>query len=218
MKILIIEDEKNLRNSLCELLKFNMYEVIVAEHGLEALSLMSAGEHPDLVISDIIMPEMDGISLFKTMQADENLKFIPFIFLTARAEMDDIRLGMSLGADDYITKPVKYADLIAAVELRLQKKKSLVDDISNRLLSTNNADNKRRKEDLALMLQPISASEMRVLSALAEFKISKIIAENLFLSVKTVQNHRAHMAIKLGMSGQNSLLVFAVECKACGLL
>ncbi len=216
--ILVVEDEDNLRNSLCELLKFNQSEVWLAENGKVAISVLEANGVPDLIISDIVMPEMDGITLCKTLQADERFKFIPFIFLTAKAELDEIRTGMGMGADDYITKPVKYADLIKAIDLRLAKRKSLVNKISSSMESKADNGNNERKAELSRMLGLFTASEKRVLKALAEDKISKIIAQRLFLSIKTVQNHRSHMVLKLGMSGQNSLLVFAVEANSLGLL
>ena len=216
--ILIVEDEDNLRNSLCELLKFNDTEVWLAENGKVALSVLQANGLPDLIISDIVMPEMDGLSLCKTLQADERYKFIPFIFLTAKAELDEIRTGMGIGADDYITKPVKYADLIKAIDMRLAKRKSLVNKISSSIESQPDNGNAERKAELIKMLALFTASEKRVLKALAEDKISKIIAQRLFLSIKTVQNHRSHMVLKLGMSGQNSLLAFAVEANSLGLL
>ena len=216
--ILVVEDEDNLRNSLCELLKFNQSEVWLAENGKVAISVLEANGVPDLIISDIVMPEMDGITLCKTLQADERFKFIPFIFLTAKAELDEIRTGMVMGADDYITKPVKYADLIKAIDLRLAKRKSLVNKISSSMESKADNGNNERKAELSRMLGLFTASEKRVLKALAEDKISKIIAQRLFLSIKTVQNHRSHMVLKLGMSGQNSLLAFAVEANSLGLL
>lgn len=218
MNILIVEDEVNLRNSLSELLRFNDYNVSMAEDGVHALSLLSSGLTPDLIISDIIMPEMDGVALLKNLQEDDRLRFIPFIFLTARAELEEIRMGMGLGADDYITKPVKYADLIAAVELRLKKKSSLVENITQKVSTPARQNSAARIDELKEMLDVVSPSERRVLEALSDNKISKVVAEQLFLSIKTVQNHRSHMAAKLGMSGQNSLLAFAVECRTFGLI
>lgn len=215
MHILIVEDEENLRNSLKELLQFNKYRVTTAENGADALGLLAAGMSPDLIISDIIMPVMDGTEFIREVQAEDTMKHIPFIFLTARAELDEIRAGMGLGADDYIIKPVKYNDLIAAVELRIRKKQSLVDNITQKIRPAPNAE---RVAALKKQLALISDSELRVLRALSENKISKVVAGKLYLSIKTVQNHRANMAAKLGIKGQNSLLALAVECKSLGLI
>ena len=218
MKILIVEDEDNLRNSLCELLQFSDFEVAMAENGQRAIDLLNTYEPPDLIISDIVMPDMDGINLCKHLQADDRYRFIPFIFLTAKSELDEIRTGMALGADDYITKPVKYVDLINAIDIRLKKKESLITSITQNLASSGVNGNAEKKMKLSGMLELLSSSEKRVLNSLAEDKISKKIAQRLFLSIKTVQNHRSNMVIKMGMTGQNSLLAFAVECQSLGLL
>lgn len=218
MNVLIVEDELNLRNSMSWLLRSSNYNVMMAEHGKEALDLLNSGYMPDIILSDIVMPEMSGITFFNELQKDNRFRFIPFIFLTAKAGIDDIREGMGMGVDDYITKPVKYEDIVRAIEKRVQKKLALSEEIAHKVMSTISQPNLKRKEELNEKLELISTSEKRVLSALAEDKISKIIADKLYLSIKTVQNHRSNMSIKLGLSGQNSLLPFAVECKALGLL
>ena len=215
--ILIVEDEENLRNSLGELLAYNKYNVWMAENGVKALELLKLGKFPDIIISDIIMPEMDGIALCKNLQNDERLKFIPFIFLSAKVDLDDIRTGMNIGADDYITKPVRYTDLIHAINVRLQKKQLLEEKLAQDIIQTNGG-NSTQKQAFLKKLALFSDSEMRVLKALPKLKVSKAIAQHLFLSIKTVQNHRSNMVRKLGFSGQNSLLAFAVECYSLGLL
>jgi DNA-binding NarL/FixJ family response regulator len=217
-KILIVEDENNLRNSLSELLRLSDFEVAMAENGQKALDILHAGDIPDLIISDIVMPDMDGFNLCRYLQADDNFRSVPFIFLTAKSELDEIRAGMGLGADDYITKPVKYDDLISAINTRLKKKEHLVSSVAQNLVSADVNSITRKKTKLTEMLDLLSVSEKRVLKALAEDKTSKVIAQRLFLSVKTVQNHRSNMAVKIGMTGQNSLLAFAVECQSMGLL
>jgi DNA-binding NarL/FixJ family response regulator len=216
--ILIAEDEPNLRNSLKELLDLNGYEVRTAENGTEALAHLSSSYTPDLIISDIVMPGMDGIALFKNIQNDSSLRSTPFIFLRARAEIDEIRLGMGLGADDYITKPVRFSELLKCIEVRISKRETIRSEIRKETLPADSEATSARKAELSAKLQLISVSEKRVLDALSSDKTSVTIAKRLFLSIKTVQNHRSHMAIKLGMSGQNSLLAFAVECKTLGLI
>ncbi|MFA6598312.1 MAG: response regulator [Ignavibacteriaceae bacterium] len=119
-KILIIEDEKPVRTGIKDLLEIKNYSVLEAESGAEGLKL--AKEHvPDLIICDIKMPNMDGYEVLKRLNKNETLSSIPFIFLTAKTEMTDLRYGMNLGADDYITKPFMAADLFRAIEVRLSK-------------------------------------------------------------------------------------------------
>jgi DNA-binding LytR/AlgR family response regulator len=119
-KILVIEDEKPVRIGIKDLLEIKGYIVFVAESGVEGLKLVNENS-PDLIICDIKMPNMNGYEVIKRLNKDESLSLIPFIFLTAKADMADLRYGMNLGADDYIIKPFKAADLYKAIEVRLNK-------------------------------------------------------------------------------------------------
>ncbi len=120
-KILVIEDDYDLRSGLIDLLTEEEYEVISAENGLQGVEF-ARRFLPDLIISDILMPELDGFGVFKELQKETTTSGIPFIFLSARADNTDIRYGMNLGADDYLTKPYKADDLINAVRSRLSRK------------------------------------------------------------------------------------------------
>jgi two-component system, sensor histidine kinase and response regulator len=126
--ILIVEDEKDVRMNLQDLLETESYNVLVAKDGNEGVKL-AANNLPDLILSDIKMPKLNGFEFFKTLQKDPFTASIPFIFLTAKVEMSDFREGMSLGADDYLTKPFKAEDVLRAIEVRLQKKEQLVEEV-----------------------------------------------------------------------------------------
>src|SRR5437762_14280190 len=104
-KILVIEDEPEMRRNITALLRFKEYHPIAAENGRLGVE-MARREMPDLILCDVMMPELDGPGVLRALQADAKLAVIPFIFLTAKGEKDDLRSGMSLGADDYLTKPV----------------------------------------------------------------------------------------------------------------
>jgi DNA-binding LytR/AlgR family response regulator len=119
-KILIIEDEKQLLNNISILLNSEGYTVITSYNGFEGIKL--AKEHtPDLIICDIMMPGIDGYEVLRELSNDKNTSSIPFIFLTAKVERNDLRKGMNLGADDYIFKPFKSDELIKAIQTRLNK-------------------------------------------------------------------------------------------------
>jgi two-component system sensor histidine kinase/response regulator len=120
-KILLIEDEAILRGEVAEWLTFESYDVIEAEDGLVGVESASR-ELPDLIISDITMPRLDGYGVLLAMRSNLNTARIPFILVTARASHEDIRQGMALGADDYITKPFSRLELLHAVQTRLEKK------------------------------------------------------------------------------------------------
>jgi CRP/FNR family transcriptional regulator, polysaccharide utilization system transcription regulator len=123
-KILLIEDNTEMRENTAEILELANYKVITAPNGKEGVKL-AQGESPDLIISDIMMPELDGYGVLHMLSKDTTTAAIPFIFLTAKAEKSDYRKGMGLGADDYLTKPFDDMELLHAVETRLKKAERL---------------------------------------------------------------------------------------------
>lgn len=118
--ILVVEDQQHVRDNVKEILESSAYKVFSAGCGKEAIEIVKS-EIPDLVISDIMMPGMDGYELLENFQRDPNLQNIPFIFLSAKSSEFDLRSGMIKGADDYITKPFRAKDLLRSVETRLAK-------------------------------------------------------------------------------------------------
>jgi putative two-component system response regulator len=124
-RILLVEDNEILREGLRSLLEQEEYELQVAGNGLEALERMEAAI-PDLILSDILMPEMDGHALFEAVRARPEWISIPFIFLTARRERESILAGKKLGADDYLLKPVSPEDLLTAIRSRLGRSQELL--------------------------------------------------------------------------------------------
>lgn len=122
-KIVVIEDNLEMRENIEELLELSNYNVETASDGKEGVELVKK-ELPDLVICDIMMPGLDGYSVLYMLGQDPNTKNIPFLFLTAKADKEDFRKGMNLGADDYLTKPFTEMDLLNTVEKRIQKSTS----------------------------------------------------------------------------------------------
>lgn len=119
-KILLIEDNPEMRENIAEMLELANYEVQVAENGKEGVRLAQE-LLPDLIICDIMMPELDGYGVLYMLAKNPKTSAIPFIFLTAKAEKSDYRKGMNLGADDYLTKPFEEMELLEAIEIRLKK-------------------------------------------------------------------------------------------------
>jgi CheY-like chemotaxis protein len=121
--ILVIEDNSSLLELLQTLLENNNYKVIMALNGKEALDKLQRFDSnlPDLIISDISMPEMDGYQFFKEISNKPFLGHIPFIFLTGLSKPENVRLGKLLGVDDYITKPFDEKDLLASIEGKLKR-------------------------------------------------------------------------------------------------
>lgn len=119
-KILIIEDDEILKDNTAELLELSDYEVVTAANGADGIEQAKA-HTPDLIICDIMMPKMDGYEVLENLTAHEGTRYIPFIFLTAKTEHKEIRKGMDMGADDYLTKPFDESDLLNSIESRLDK-------------------------------------------------------------------------------------------------
>ena len=127
-KILIIEDDRAYIENITILLEEEGFNVVSATNGFDGIDL-AKNENPNLIICDIMLPDIDGYSILKELRKREKTKFIPFIFLTAKAEMNDLRVGMNLGADDYVTKPFRTDDLLIAVKTRLEKAKLISDAV-----------------------------------------------------------------------------------------
>jgi CRP/FNR family cyclic AMP-dependent transcriptional regulator len=123
-KILIVEDNEPVRENLREIMMLNGYQVVTAANGKEGVE-MAVKELPDLILCDIMMPELDGYAVFQALSQQPMTSEVPFIYLTAKSEREDFRRGMSLGADDYVTKPFDVTSLLLTIEKRLNKRERL---------------------------------------------------------------------------------------------
>src|SRR5690348_3128807 len=119
-KILVIEDEPEMRRNISTILRLENFQPIAAENGRVGVEL-ALKERPDVVLCDVMMPELDGYGVIAALRGNAETVATPFIFLTAKGEKPDIRAGMNLGADDYLTKPVAKCDLLDAIRSRLER-------------------------------------------------------------------------------------------------
>jgi DNA-binding NarL/FixJ family response regulator len=199
-KIVVIEDEPEMRRNLLLMLKFAKFQGVGAENGKIGLRLIAA-EKPDLVLCDIMMPEMDGYRVLQCLREQPETAEIPFIFLTAKGERVDQRCGMNLGADDYLTKPVTESDLLAAIDARLrraeqQRQQEFKPDFSS-------AD-----PLLKLGLTPRVAE---VLLWASQGKTNSDIATILGISESTVKKHMLEVFEKLGVETRSAATLRALE-------
>jgi two-component system sensor histidine kinase/response regulator len=124
--ILVVEDDSNLMSGIRDILELQDYHVLTANNGLEGLSVIRAQtDVPDLILSDIMMPHMNGYEFFDEVRKETRFAAIPFIFLTARGEKSDIRVGKAMGADDYVVKPFNAEDLLIVIEAKLRRREEL---------------------------------------------------------------------------------------------
>jgi DNA-binding NarL/FixJ family response regulator len=199
-KILIIEDDPEMRRNLATVLRLEKYHPLSAENGLAGLELAKR-DTPDLILCDVMMPGLDGYGVLQALREDNKLTLVPFVFLTAKGEKDDLRSGMNLGADDYLTKPVPKAELLAAIGARLrrseqQAKREFKPDFSS------------YKPLLTLGLTPRAAE---ALLWVAQGKTNSDIAIILGISESTVKKHLLEIFEKLGVETRSAATLRAVE-------
>jgi DNA-binding response OmpR family regulator len=143
--ILLIEDDAVLRENTAELLELANYKVVTAPNGRIGIE-KALQENPNIIVCDIMMPEVDGYGVLEALAQDKTTQHIPFIFLSAKTEHKEIRKGMNMGADDYLTKPFDEEELISAVESRLAKAEILANDHAQK--TSGNQDNVRNLNEL----------------------------------------------------------------------
>ncbi len=151
-KILVIEDNVDMLQNIAEILELANYEVLQAADGKQGIT-MARTYQPDLILCDIMMPGLDGYGVLKVLSSDEKTQKIPFIFLTAKSTLEDMRRGMNLGADDYITKPFDESQLLNAIETRLERYRKIREEDTP-------ASEERRSSPLSLLFNERRAKEL----------------------------------------------------------
>lgn len=136
--ILVIEDDINVRHNILELLENEGFNLIAAENGQIGVKLAQE-QMPDLIICDVMMPELDGYGVLKTLRQNPTTAIIPLIFLTAKSDKTDFRQGMAMGADDYIIKPFTRNELLAAIACRLEKQTTIHQETQKKLDNLRNS-------------------------------------------------------------------------------
>ncbi|MBK8699212.1 MAG: response regulator [Saprospiraceae bacterium] len=159
-KILVIEDNNDVRENIAEILTLANYEVETAENGKVGLVKVNQFK-PDLILCDVMMPELDGYGVLKILASNPQFATVPFIFLTAKAEKVDLRKGMSLGASDYITKPFDDADLLESIQVRLRRSDLVTPAESNHMKSLDAVPSNYFNEKLKAFSQDFELRRFR---------------------------------------------------------
>ncbi|KAB2927908.1 MAG: response regulator transcription factor [Leptonema illini] len=199
LTILIVEDDPALSGNVALILRMEGFRVISAVNGAEGLAAIRSWR-PDLILCDILMPEVDGFAFHQAVSANEELAGIPFIFISALNDLDHLRKGMQAGADDYLCKPFSAEQLVAAVTARLQRFAKLA------------ASAEKPTIDAAQLraLRSVSHRELQVLQMVAKGMTTRQIAELLDISPKTVEVHRSRLMKKLEATNAAILVHWAV--------
>ena len=204
-KILVIEDEAETLQNLVLMLEMEGFKPLSAPNGRAGLSLAKR-ELPDVILCDVSMPEMDGYGVLESLRADSATVSIPFIFLTAKVDKKDLRTGMNLGADDYLTKPASAEEVLSAINARLNRHNEKEQAAMAKVELRANFDSARPLEALGL-----TPREAEVLLWIAQGKSNADIGTILGCAENTVKVHIARIFEKLGFENRNSATVRALE-------
>ena len=230
-KILVVDDDLTLRKVLQNSLEQRGYQVTSVSSAKEALIEFSQ-DIPDIIVSDVSMPEMDGFEFCRQLRSQPSGKLIPFIFLSAKNELNDRVQGHTIGADSYLCKPFEMKELLANIEALIERSRRvhaeivhLIEQLANphfdRAALRNNhiwevqpdstsTSNTSVSEPTPKPL-PLTPAEERVFWETIQGYTNKQISERLFISPRTVQTHLSNILNKLNLSNRTQLVRFAYE-------
>lgn len=200
-KLLLVDDDPNLVLLVQDYLEFRGYEVSTASHGREALKLLEKSL-PDLIICDVMMPEMDGYAFVKFVRDNPRTNWIPVLFLSAKGQIQDRVTGLSTGADVYMVKPFEPDELIAQIEASLKQ--------ASRMLQHQAETMGSELSQVPLDVE-LTPTEMRVVQFVARGMANREIADELHVSQRTVESHVSNMLGKTGLSNRTELARWAIE-------
>jgi DNA-binding NarL/FixJ family response regulator len=204
-RLLVVDDEPNLLRAVAACLKTEDYEVTTARSGHEAL-MRVVESVPDLIISDIRMPGMDGYKLARQLRGSPRTALVPIVFLTAKDETADRIEGFRAGIDAYLTKPFEPDELIAVVNAIINRVERTHSQIA-RLVSSGNTE----KAPVSIQDEALTDAENRVALAVSRGLSNKEIAAELEISVRTVENHISHILDKKGFSNRVEIARYVLE-------
>lgn len=212
-KILIVDDDITLRTALARQLESRGFLVQEVGSGVEALTVFEQ-DPPDLVVSDVMMPEMDGFEFCRRLRATRSGQLIPFIFLSSCQETDDRVQGHNIGGDDYLVKPFEPRELLAKIEAQLERSRRIHAEIVRLIQQTQPLANHGTVPSPAQADPhplPLTSAEEKVFWEAIQGFTNKQIGERLFISPRTVQTHLSNILSKLQLNNRSQLIRFAFE-------
>lgn len=200
MNILLIEDEPLARENIALILEMEGYKAFTASDGAEGIRI-ALRERPDLILCDITMPGTDGYGVLKAVRSGADTAATPFIFLTARSDRIDLRNGMNLGADDYLTKPASATEILGAIKARLEREQ----------LRTSRGFAPDFSSPAPLESVGLTAREAEVLLWIAQGKSNGEISLIIDATESTVKKHAQRIFEKLGVDSRHAAALAALE-------
>ena len=203
-QLMLVDDDPNLILLVKDYLEFRGYQVITAGNGREALDLLEE-QIPDLIICDVMMPEMDGYSLVQHIRENSTTEWVPVLFLSAKGQSQDRVKGLNTGADVYIVKPFEPEELVAQVESSLKQASRL---IKHQNSSFRNRPTIRVRQDVEL-----TPTELKVVQLVAKGMANRDIAQIMEVSQRTIESHVSNMLGKTGLHNRRELARWEIESK-----
>ena len=227
-KVLIVDDDLTLRRVLHNSLEQRGYQVISVASGKEALIKFDR-DVPDIVVSDVSMPDMNGFEFCRQLRSHPSGKLVPFIFLSAKKELDDRIQGRTIGADSYLCKPFEMKELLADIEALIERSRRVHAEIVHLIEAMVNSNSNNFNQNFNSVANqptvtdsttasesspkplPLTPAEERVFWETIQGYTNKEISECLFISPRTVQTHLSSILNKLNLSNRTQLVRFAYE-------
>ena len=201
-KLLLIDDDPNLILLVKDYLEFRGYNVVTAENGREALEVLDHNI-PDMIICDVMMPEMDGYALVKHIRQEPQTNNIPILFLSAKGQSQDRVKGLNEGADVYMVKPFEPEELVAQVESSLNQIKRLS---KGRIMGKDGGSTIQVPNNVEL-----TPTELKVVQLVAKGMANREIAQQLNVSQRTIESHVSNMLNKTSLNNRTELARWAIE-------
>ncbi len=205
-KILVVDDDTTLRTALTRYLEKRRYQVQDAASGVEAFKIFEK-DPADLIVSDVLMPEMDGYEFCRRLRATRSGQLVPFIFLSSKSDIEDRVQGHSIGADDYLIKPFEPKELLAKIEAQLERSRRMHSEMVRLMQQSKTAP----APTPAPTPLPLTPAEEKVFWEVIQGYTNKQIGDHLFVSPRTVQTHLSNILSKLQLENRSQLVRFAFE-------
>ncbi|BAW97327.1 two-component response regulator [[Synechococcus] sp. NIES-970] len=204
-RILVVDDDLILQKILENLLQQAGYDVAIASSGEQGLEVWPEFQ-PNLIVSDVRMPKMDGFELCRRIRAQPSGDLLPFLFLSSQADLENRLEGHFSGADDYIVKPFEMKELLAKIERQLARLEKIQSEIQRLTEQAPPQETQSEPDPL-----PLTPAEMRVFREVVQGWTNKQISDHLYVSPRTVQTHLSSILNKLNLENRSQLVRFAYE-------